>query len=177
MNFKKISAAIAAMAMATTMSISALSASAADYDAPVDENPVITVENDVISYTKAEFCKSNGDAAPLDMGTACIDTVSTDADGFVTIDLKTGTVSVWDWNLMSVTIEGCNLRNGDTVGSSIYSNGQIEVDPDNITVVYNADGSVAYGYVDVSVTFGGDITTVIALTPMTNPMNMQLRLF
>jgi hypothetical protein len=110
------------------------------------------------------------------MSTACIaeNGVSTDSDGYVTVDLKTGYVSIWNWNLISVTIEGCKLKSS---GVSIYQEGKLEIAPDDITVVYNEDGTVAYGYVDVSVTFGGDITTIISLTPMTNPMDLQLRLF
>lgn len=162
---KKISAMAMATAMAATMAVgTAMSVSAAE----VPAYAVTASVNDVVNYTNAAFYTMSGKEAPMGMSTACIESVSTDENGNVTVALKEGHVSAGSWELMSVTIDECKLN-----GNSIYSDGKLTINASEIAV-----NDAGYGYVNVEVTFGGGLANIINLIPkMSNPMDLQLRLF
>ncbi|WP_155267124.1 hypothetical protein [Ruminococcus flavefaciens] len=175
---KRITSAIAALAMAATMSVSALSASAADYNVPNDDTSIVTLQRDYTNYTNAAFYSTSGNEAPYGMSTACIDSVSTASDGTVTIVLKRGSVTVMNWFETHVTITGCE----NTTSSANYF-----VNPDSTytygrIVIPAADISPASGYgsVEVTVTFGdtlGNIMSAVSsVSNMSNPMDLELRL-
>ncbi len=173
---KRITSAIAALAMAATMSVSALSASAATYDTPNDDTSIVTLQRDYANYTSSAFYSLPSDnPAPMGMDTLCIDSTTTDSNGNVKVKLKEGTLSIWTWNLITATITSCkNTATGTEYFHAATSDcpyGYILIPASDISTDSNG------GYVDVTVYFGGSITTIIALTPMTNPMDLRLRLF
>lgn len=176
MKLKKFTAAIAAIAMTATMSISALSASAADYDVPADDTAIVAIAEDTVNYTSSAFYStSSGNPAPMGMDTLCIDSTTTDSNGNVKVKLKEGTLSIWSWNFITATITSCkNTATGTEYFNTATSDcpyGYILIPASDISTDSNG------GYVDVTVSFGGSISTIIALTPMSNPMELRLRLF
>ena len=169
-----------ATAMAATMAVgTAISASATDYDLPADNVSIVSLMEESVNYNNAGFYSvSSGNEAPFGMSTACIGEVTTDSDGNVTIALKEGTVSVMLWRDKSVTVIGC--VNTDTgadyyVENEMYPNGAIVIPAEDIA----ADSS--YGSVGVTVTFGGELASIIdkvsAISPMSNPMSLELRVW
>ncbi|WP_155267127.1 hypothetical protein [Ruminococcus flavefaciens] len=174
---KRITSAIAALAMAATMSVSALSASAATYDTPNDDTSIVTLQRDYANYTSSAFYSlSSGNPAPMGMSTACIQSTSTDSNGNVTIVLKQGSLQVGIFPLTTCTIIDCVNSNTDAnyfnAATSTYPYGTIVIPASDIS----SDGTS--GYVDVTVTFGGGLINIISdITPMSNPMDLRLRLF
>lgn len=117
---------------------------------------VFAAENNTANYTSASLYY-NGEPAPHGMDTGCFDSVSTDGSGNTVITLKSYTYLIATGNIEScVTMDGTELVSTD--GSSI--------------VIPSSLGSS----IDVSVTFGGSLATLISwgVIPMSNPMSCTI---
>lgn len=108
------------------------------------------------NYTSAVIYYE-GEPAPHGMDTGCFESVSTNANGDTVIELKTYT-----YLIATGTIEACTLVENESVD---FVDGETLVIP------------ASYGSsVDVKITFGGSLATLIKLgvVPMSNPMTCTI---